>query len=91
MLALMPVANLFIWFAGTKVGRIVGLVALVLGALFALWLKAKSLGRAQERERQKEATDKFIKDKEKIDADIADDSDSDLDKRVRPWVVPRAK
>lgn len=86
MLALMPIANFFIWFASTKVGRIVGLVALVLGALFALYLKAKSIGRAEEREKNKEETDAFIADKKKIDADVADDSDSDLNKRVRPWV-----
>jgi hypothetical protein len=91
MLALMPVANFFIWFAGTKVGRIVGLVALVLGAVFALWLKAKSVGRAEEREKQRKETDDFIADRKKIDADVADDSDSALDKRVRPWVTPGTK
>lgn len=86
MIALMPIANFFIWFASTKVGRIFGLVALVLGALYAIWLKAKSAGRAEERERSREATDKLIKQKEKLDADIADDTDAQLDRRVRPWL-----
>lgn len=86
MLALMPVANLFIWFAGTKVGRIVGLVALVLGAVVALWLKAKSAGRAEERERIRKETDKLINEKDKIDADVRDDSDSSLDDHMQPWI-----
>lgn len=87
MLALiMPAANFFIWFAGTKVGRIVGIVAAVLGALVYLWLKAKAAGKAEEREKIKQETDKLIKEKDKVDADVRDDSDADLDDGMRPWI-----
>lgn len=89
MFALMPIANFFLWFATTKVGRILGLVALVLGAVAVLWFKAKASGRAQARAEIKHEGDVFISDKRKIDADIHDDSDADLAKRVRPWVSKR--
>lgn len=86
MLALMPIANFFIWFASTKVGRIVGLVALVLGSIALLWMKAKSAGRAEERDKNRKETDEFIEDKKKLDGDIAGASDADLDDRMRPWI-----
>lgn len=86
MLALMPIANFFIWFASTKVGRIVGLVALVLGSIALLWMKAKSAGRAEERDKNRKETDEFIADKKKLDADVSNDSDSELIDRMRPWI-----
>ena len=80
----MAIATAFEWFAGTKIGRIVGLVALVLAALVVAYFKVKAIGRAEER--SKKETEKLIKDKEKIDEDIAGASDSDLDDRMRPWI-----
>lgn len=86
MLALMPIANFFIWFASTKIGRIVGLVALVLGSIALLWMKAKSAGRAEERDKNRKETDEFIEDKKKLDGDIAATPDAELDDRMRPWI-----
>jgi len=76
----------FEWFATTKIGRIVGVVGVVVLLLVIAFFKVKAMGRAEEREKNKLETDKFIKDKEKIDADVADDSDAALADRVRPWV-----
>jgi hypothetical protein len=86
MSMLLMVATAFQWFADTKVGRIVGLVAVVLAAAAVAYFKVKAIGRAEEREKNRKETDDFIADKEKIDADIANDSDADLADRVRPWV-----
>ena len=46
MSALLIIASLFRWFAGTRVGQIMGLVALVAIALFTAFLKVKAMGRA---------------------------------------------
>lgn len=81
----------FEWFAGTKIGRIVGLIGLVLGAIAFVYYRGKRIGRNEEREANKEETEKLIKEKEKIDEDIANDSDADLDKRVRPWIRKRGR
>jgi len=86
MTVFLAIATAFEWFAGTKIGRIVGLVALVMAALVIAYFKVKAIGRAEERERSKKETDKLIKDKEKIDEDIAGASDSDVDDRMRPWI-----
>lgn len=84
--ALLALGTAFEWFAGTKIGRIVGLSAVVLLAAVVAYYKVKAIGRAEERDKIKKEGDVFIKDKEKLDADIADDTDADLDKRVRPWL-----
>lgn len=89
MTAILMIANFFSWFATTRVGQIVGLVALALGALATIWFKAKAAGRAEEREKNKKETDIFIANKEKLDADVADDSDADLTDRMRPWLRKR--
>lgn len=82
-------ASAFEWFAGTKIGRIVGLIGLTVGAIALVYYKGKRTGRAEEREANKEETDRLVKEKEKLDADIADDSDADHNRRVRPWIRKR--
>lgn len=84
--ALMFLGTAFEWIAGTKIGRIVGLVGAVLIILTVAFFKVKAMGRDEERQRNKEATDKLIKTKEKIDAEISDLSDADRDDRMRPWI-----
>lgn len=82
---LMMLGSAFQWIAGTKIGRILGLVGAILLVLVIAFFKVKAMGRNEERERSKKATDKLIKTKEKIDAKIGSLSDSDLDKRLRRW------
>lgn len=89
MTALLALGSMFEWFATTKIGRIVGLSAVVLLALVTAYYKVKSIGRAEERERNKRETDRLVKEKEKLDADIADDSDAAIARRVRPWIRER--
>lgn len=88
MSALLLIGTWFEWFAGTKIGRIVGLIGLGLALIAFVYLKGRSAGKQVERENQREATDRFIKDKEKVDADIADDSDTAVRKRLRKWTKP---
>lgn len=90
MAILMGIASGFEWFASTKIGRIVGLIGLALGLLLVVYLKGKSAGRNQERLANKKETDRLVHVKEKIDEDIANDSDAALDRRVRPWIRKRS-
>lgn len=85
MAAFMFLGTIFEWLVTTKIGRIIGLVGAVLILLLIAFLKVKAMGRAEERERSKAATDKLIKKKETLDADVADDSDSAHNARLRRW------
>lgn len=81
--ALMFFGSAFEWIAGTKIGRIVGLVGAVLILLTIAFFKVKAMGRNEERERIDKATEKLIKDKEKLDEEISGLSDAELDARLR--------
>lgn len=64
--------------------------AVAAGAAIALlagvWLKAKSEGRAAEREIQARHKAEAIANKRKLDSEIDDLAPADLDQRFRPWV-----
>lgn len=85
MAAFMFLGTIFEWLVTTKIGRIVGLVGALLILLLFAFFKVKAMGRAEEREKSRVATNKLIKKKEAIDADVADDSDSAHDARLRRW------
>lgn len=89
MAILIAIATGFEWFATTKIGRIVGLIGLIIGAVAVIYYKGRSAGRAAEREANKKETERLIDQKEKLDEDIADDSDAALDRRVRSWIRKR--
>jgi hypothetical protein len=81
--ALMFIGTIFQFLAGTKIGRIIGLVGAVLILLTFAFFKVKAMGRNEERERIDKATDKLIKKKEELDAEISSLSDADLAERLR--------
>lgn len=89
MSILLMIATAFEWFAGTKIGRIVGLAALVLGAAVFAYFKVKGMGRAEEREKIKKETDKLINEKDKIDASVDSATDAELTDRMQPWIRKR--
>lgn len=83
MAALMLLGTAFEWIATTRIGRIVGLVGAILIILVFAFFKVKAMGRDEERERIDKATDKLVKDKEKLDEEISGLSDAELDARLR--------
>lgn len=85
MTAFMFLGTIFEWIVTTKIGRIIGLVGAVLILLLIAFFKVKAMGRAEAREESRIATNKLIKKKEVLDADVADDSDSAHDARLRRW------
>lgn len=83
MMALLWLGSAFRWFAGTTVGRWVGLIGAVVLLLVIAFFKVKAMGRSEERERITKATDKLVKAKEKLDEEISGLSDAELDARLR--------
>lgn len=83
MSILLFAGSIFEWLATTKTGRIIALVGAVVAFLVIAFFKVKAMGRNEEQERIKVATEKLIKKKEELDAEIGGLSDSDLDKRLR--------
>jgi large-conductance mechanosensitive channel len=83
MTALLFLGTAFEWLAFTKFGRIVGLVGALLILLTFAFFKVKAMGRDEERERIDKATKELVDKKEKLDAEISDLSDAELDDRLR--------
>lgn len=81
--ALLAFGTFFEWLVSTKIGRMIALVGAVLILLTIAFFKVKAMGRNEERERIDKATDKLVKEKEKLDEDISNLSNSELDKRLR--------
>lgn len=83
MAAFMLFGSAFQWIATTKIGRIIGLIGAALIILTFAFFKVKAMGRNEERERIDKATDKLVKEKEKLNEEISGLSDAELDARLR--------
>lgn len=61
------------------------------GAIFlviiSVFYKGKRSGRKDVEEQNRKELDKYVKTKKQLKEDIANDSDSDLDDRLREWKV----
>jgi hypothetical protein len=59
-----------------------------LGAfLLGIYAKGRTDGKTNQQEKTRKETDAAIKEKREIEDDVANDSDSELDKRMSRWIT----
>jgi len=83
MTALLMLGSVLRWLTTTTIGRWIGVIGIVLLLLVIAFFKVKAMGRSEEHQRIVKATDKLVKAKEKLDADVSKLSDDELDRRLR--------
>lgn len=76
-------AALWAWFIGTKLGKATLAVGAVLLALAVAWFHGRARGGQNQRDKDKRAVDRAVKERDKDAADIRRLPDDDLDKRLR--------
>lgn len=86
---MMVFAQIFIWLATTKIGRILAVIAIVATALLVAYYKVKSIGR-KEVELEFEKQKKINKEKkDEVDSDVDGTPDDELDGRM--WGLKKSK
>ena len=66
-------------------GWVVG-AGVILLAILSIYSKGRSDGKSKAISDDREELRKDVQDKKQIEIDVSNDSDADLDKRVRRWV-----
>lgn len=79
---MMIFAQIFIWLATTKFGRILAGVALLAVALLVAYYKVKSIGRREVEEEFEEQKKINKETKDEVDKDVDSAPDSELDDRM---------
>jgi hypothetical protein len=73
------------FFLGTKIGRILLMVAAAIAAVFGVYLRGKAKGRAAERAKLKKLTEKEVSNAAKERKRIDGLTDAQVDKELAKW------